>query len=285
MGTSPSAQSAEVIADNVLCVSCGLSLRGVAADASCPQCATPVARSLGARLSNRDAGWLLYQAGTMPLLAVACLMGRGPSAASFLDLLPYGYEGVSPYVCAAAALVQAGAAVWAAWRLDAFDPTATGEEPESFWPRRLKVASVGLAGSLLMMAFFLVTRSGYGQLHPGNPVRPGPLLFGLAFLTATLYFAMRIVHRLALRAGDPSLERHAYAMVWALPGSQLVPYLFLVLSSIGIHNELLRYGRVVTEWIHIIAVAAALFLLGRMYDRLRHLAIGATPAESSAQGS
>lgn len=44
---------------SLLCVSCGYDLRGLPAEGACPECATPIARSLlGDRLAGADVRWL-----------------------------------------------------------------------------------------------------------------------------------------------------------------------------------------------------------------------------------
>jgi hypothetical protein len=48
-----------VICDDVTCVACGYNLRGLADDGKCPECATPIARSIGGNsLRNADRDWL-----------------------------------------------------------------------------------------------------------------------------------------------------------------------------------------------------------------------------------
>jgi hypothetical protein len=59
MMSEPSTSPLADDGDDVLCIACGYSLRGLSAEGDCPECGLPVEKSLrGNRLADADPGWL-----------------------------------------------------------------------------------------------------------------------------------------------------------------------------------------------------------------------------------
>jgi hypothetical protein len=268
----PEALSPEIDAD-LPCSACDYNLKGLPADANCPECGQPIARTLRFGLIHSDPAWLRRQAAAVPWLAALCI-----NRISRPDFLYPNYP-VAAYIGHALNIVAAGLALFACWQLSTPDArsTAPGDEDGSI-RRGLRLAAVVLLG-LNVAAFPLFHRA------PVSPYgRPTWLLMyalPIAF-AATQFLALLLLARLARRSGSRSLQTHARVLLYVFPTLPLVGMLLYSIPILDL-REFAEVAMAIYQTLGFlggVALLAMLILLGRMYEVLRTAA--ATAAASAA---
>ena len=194
---------------DIPCVICGYDLRGLSAQARCPECGAEVGRSLhGDLLEYADFGWVLslrrgsaliawsinlFLAGWVVVFGLGMLLGslgvlsaRSPAAKYMNALFP------------AVAVVSSVMLCWGVWLFTRQEPRELGVEEQTS-VRRLTRAAVILVVLLLSLRLVLVFGS-FARYVDGAAL--------LAFICASAGAARR-VHHLAPRLPAPKLEQKA----------------------------------------------------------------------------
>ncbi len=267
------------VAADVACRRCGYNLRGLPAARACPECRTPVERSLRSDLlANSDPAWvrriasgvlvLQFSAGAVWALSAwqvcAWLLVQSP----FLRALTF----------AAWAAVW-GASLLGAWLATARDPAAGPEPPGS---ARRAVRGFAAAIFVLRPATDLIVAAG-GAV-------PGAWALGGAALAIAGYLSLLVYLReLARRLPDPDLERLTRSLAWGL-GATVVGLVALAAIFAGLAGlrgsspfQNLAFGLTAGSF-GFAALALAVFvwlslgLLGRYRRSLRAAAAAAVAA-------
>jgi hypothetical protein len=232
----------DVISTDWICVGCGYNLRGLGRSGRCPECNTPIARSLRmARLANSDPRWLaLVRDGAM--IVAACDL---VSAARTLLLIALRYalqyraltRAVLPYRIALLStgvrLTIVGAAFVGAWLLAKPEPRplSRGSAKSAIRLRQLYVCALAatLIYNFLLVKYFLVdVQRAWG-------------IFESLLWMLICFLLWRYLTTLARRLNQLRLLERARALRWLLPlgiaGGRLV-YLtlyFFGLASMRTH--------------------------------------------------
>ena len=191
--------------ETVRCRRCGYDLRGLAADARCPECGTPVKLALASELLVFcDPQWIAR----VRRGAVAVLAGLGGIVGLTFAFLVFRFHGFLGAFLAFAfpSLMAVGASM-----MTEADPRGFADRQEAIerWTARL-----GLAAALAWQAVVLVLRSSDagGVISAAGHVLDVPL----SLLRAAGEWAMYMyAGRLALRVPDPLLARRARSLAWA----------------------------------------------------------------------
>lgn len=201
----PIEASQATIADDMPCVICGYNLRGLTAAGRCPECGSPVARSIhGDLLRYADGDWL-----------AKLLLGIRLMLWSILTGLVLGIFAIiaralaSPMVFAAGlTIIMAGLDVAAAILITVQEPRITLSEKTVTWRKAVRTcAGAAFFGQILQQ---LGTASGDFRWL----VIVGTAL-GLANVVA--YFGKLIyLRQFALRIPDPRLARSTKIVMWGL---------------------------------------------------------------------
>jgi hypothetical protein len=243
------------VATDTLCVRCSYNLKGLPPTGNCPECGTPVERSLrGDRLIYSDADYLRKltngSAWIVTAIALDCLLYVGGlSVLNMRSTLSLG-PGLTVVQQGAKVLV-AGASIYGYWQFSAPDPgqlsTNRGQTP-----RRLIRIAAGIKGLSTLCTFLFVASLGYlpsiNQISGGRGATAlGAVALALALLSAVVYLAdraasciqffaaMLYVRWLAGRIPSPTLVKRATIYTW------LLPVLFVFLCCIGYVISLLLY--------------------------------------------
>lgn len=201
------------------CVGCGYDLAGLANDACCPECSTPVARS-------RQGGWLLFAS---PHFLRSVVRGSICIEVGVLASLVWFFadDSVSQSGLAGAAIATlvSGAIVACTvtgyWLFTTPEPAFELQEASTSARRVLRIASVVYGVSALVATLDAIFGSSTSLL-PGVAPAWGPLLtlsvlvqvasWAFVFFAAMLYVAW-----LARRVPDPALAQRSSTYMWVLP--------------------------------------------------------------------
>ncbi|MDB5320005.1 MAG: hypothetical protein JWN40_1636 [Phycisphaerales bacterium] len=267
------ALSPEIDAD-LPCSICDYNLKGLAANANCPECGQPVGRTLRFGLIHGDPAWLRRQAAAVPWLAALCVTNVVRSDFRYLNFPATVYIGHALNIAAS------GVALLACWRLAVPDPrSTTGADEDGSIRRGLRLAA------LLLL---LLTVAALPFFHPAPESiydRPtGPLTFARpVLLTLTDFLAMLLLARLAHRSASRSLRTHARAVLYIFPPLPIA-VLFLYRTPFISFEPFAEVAPVILQVFDFVAAAALfamLILLGRMYEVLRAAAAAAASAATS----
>jgi hypothetical protein len=213
MNDIPRALPIETIEVDTACLHCGYNLRGLRADGLCPECGSPIGRSvLGNFLRYSDVTWL--QA-----------VGKGTTVKLWvigLSILLGAASGVAGTFGAAEALVLpavivSGLGLWGAWLITTQEPRmALHEDPVTLRKAVRLCAVLAFFGGLVSNSQFLVT----------DPAEQAILLIVGSSLSLAgivqLFGELVYYRRFARRVPDDSLERSTTAVLWGLPISYAV---------------------------------------------------------------
>ncbi len=259
---SPEALSAEIDAD-LPCSGCDYNLKGLPADANCPECGQLIARTRRFGLINSDPAWLRRQAAAVPWLAALCVTNVIRSDFSYMNFRAAAYTGHALTIAAS------GVALLACWHLSVPDTSsspAAADEDGSI--RR------GLRLAALLLLILNVAALPLFHRAPGSPFeRPsGPPTFARPIvLAAAQFLALLLLTRLAHRAGSRSLRTHARALLYVFPALPLAVLLLYRTPFFDVRAfaEVAMAVYLAFDFFAAAALFAMLILLGRMYEVLR----------------
>jgi hypothetical protein len=202
------ARDAEISVD-VPCVHCGYNLRGLTRDKFCPECGTPINRSIfGNQLRYADPGWLeKVRLGTSLklwniLLVILVAVGQTVITA----------VGLPPALSIVLGLIGSGLGLWAAFLITAPEPrVALQENPITLRKAVRACAVLAFVGSVLID---LVESGGI----PAFMVILG-LAGGVCMLAGVVQLFGELVYyrRFARRVPNPKLEKSTTTVLWGLP--------------------------------------------------------------------
>lgn len=201
--------SAGMVVGDVQCRRCGYSVRGLPADGVCPECATPVGRSLlGDLLKFAEPAWVRKVASGMSLILWGILVGilfnciAGAFGRYFQDARPLF-----------ALVVTLGGSllgVIGTWMMTSRDPSGIGED-SAVNARKIVRATliVGMAGGIL---------NGISPLAPGDAARTAiAVVGGLCMIVSLLgeWYRFLYYETIARRIPDPRLAGRSRFLRWA----------------------------------------------------------------------
>ena len=238
------------------CVICGYSLRGLATDASCPECGTPVNRSLRGEEPNcASPQWL-----RLVRMGVAFSL-----AGHFFHILP-SFQ-FARYVGPSGASVQTGAVmiayilnVAAAWLITAGEPRLKGQRSSS-------LHGLLRTGATIQFGLLILSRTGLiAKITPGaNAIGLTVTVVGVTVSAIVVTAWYIVLRRLALRRDDAQLARSTRVMMAGLVAYHVISLIFLLTSTLGtIHSVLsaIYYafflGQMVVETLYIILLTRSL---------------------------
>jgi hypothetical protein len=193
---------AHTVAQDVSCLRCGYNLRGLSSDSRCPECGSPVERSIqGDQLRFADPNWLRT-------------LRRGVAFMLWNLLIIFAinvFAGVATTIVSAPVLVPIAGIVGAALGLAAMYLVTAPEPREMFAGQTFKLRKA--VRILAIIGFAGVTcQQGFGNVG-GLPV-----LVAGAFLTFVGAFGhvglLALLRRFALRAPDFGLASQTRVVLW-----------------------------------------------------------------------
>jgi hypothetical protein len=279
----PGPATSGVVESSVPCVDCGYDLRGLDAGGECPECGTPVARSLtGDLLADAAPGWLRTIARGQRLVSRGTVVFVGAVVFGIISSLAIGTLGfyVRASTIAAISLVTEPVLEVASWvglvlvlvgtlLLTAQEPRDTLLEP---WTSSRSVARLGLGAAIVLGALFFVSglRPLGLPLGLARAVTGVPLAFAVAIGGAGL---LRWLARLAERIPDAVMARDARRD--ARRFAVLLPAAVLA----GIGGQLAgRPGMFPASWARVLTISQGIFLIATMVLVLLLIAEGAAIA-------
>lgn len=212
-----------VIMQSVPCLECGYVVRGMKASQFCPECGTPIARSLrGLLLRFADVAWLgMVRAGITFVAAFVLLNVLMPP-----DLISAWFDGdpvITPVLWVVMAFVT-GLFLVGQWMLTTAEPTGILSRREDRWRLTIRALSV-LAVLLLLLHDAVVTRIG--------PAIEAPVTAATAIvILGVVVFTGRYMRGIADRIPDEEL-RTATTMTAIGLGVSLGGYIVTVLWMAG----------------------------------------------------
>jgi hypothetical protein len=251
--TSPSIP--DLAATDVPCLSCGYNLRGLSDSGRCPECGTPIVRSLmGNLLEFSSANYieslrrgativkasiLLSIISTLLLLLLSILNAAVVTASGALHTAIQTAYGVAAVVCLGSSV--AFYAGW--WLLSDPDPAIVGSETGATHRRVLRVtAAAGAATTALSSVAQLGAPAPASAAMPGGVIGTITMAAGIAGTIAwiVMYFAsMRYARWLAPRLPDPWVDARAKLLTW------LGPVLYIFGCGVGAIVALVFYWNLV----------------------------------------
>jgi ABC-type multidrug transport system fused ATPase/permease subunit len=217
------------------CLQCGFDVRGMSAASRCPECGTPISRSLQGNFlvfSSTDYVGSLHSGLTMILIAVLLQLALG--IAMFIVAISLGVKGAltggNPAMMntnlwsSLAGIPITGLLLWGWWQFSAPDPAMIGNE-------KGQTARTLIRASVIALAAVTVA-----QLLALSPVALNAVVMtsmGLGVLAAaasiTQFFASMVYVRwLAPRIPAPDLAKQANRYLWLLPVIYVVGICVLV---------------------------------------------------------
>jgi hypothetical protein len=218
--------SAGMIAQDLICVRCGYNLRGISPEGVCPECGTPIGRSVrGNLLEFADPDWVERISGGMKWVVgavgvrIACGVFAGYATG------PLGLFGVTAasadilfWIVRQASELVLVAGLWRATEADPGEPQA--ESMESRQIARYALAAAMLASLIVGLA--------------GGSAELGLILIAQGIRLVGLLAISRYAASLALRIPDKPLARHTQIVVWGLAITEgCVLLLMAAMASLG----------------------------------------------------
>lgn len=200
--------------EDIPCIHCGYNLRTLHREALCPECSTPVGRSLrGDFLQYSDPDWVQRVAGGATWLAASLLLGLVLGAAGFVvhDVIPRTLS----------AALGGLASFIAYWLLTAPEPRIAGRSDD----RARLTARICAVIKITLVVLGL------------PPDQSRNLAMGLGVLsglvTIVQLFAVFIyLRRLAVRIPDLRLARSTVIVMWGFAGTASVMFVMTVLTML-----------------------------------------------------
>jgi len=223
----PEALPVQPLTTDIACARCGYNLRGLRAGHLCPECGTPIERSLiGNLLRFADPVWLdklrLGVALKLWMLLVALVVGAGGAVAAAFGLF---------VIQAALSLVAGVLGLWALWLITTPEPNiATTEDPMSL-RRLLRVCAV--------IGFFGGQAQAFTGATPG--IAPGALPGILVLVTIGVMMLVGLVamfgefvylRRFASRIPDQKLADNTTVVMWGFCGATAVVIIMAAIAAI-----------------------------------------------------
>jgi hypothetical protein len=195
-----------VLTDDTSCIRCGYNLRGLSPDGLCPECATPIGRSLrGDLLRFADPDWLarLRFGASLKLwnIVVSFLLGFAGSILVGTIRLPH-------VVAHATIWVGAALGLWATFLITAQEPRISLHEDTVTLRTAIRFcAAAGFLGTMLQPVLGSLGMSSLIVILTG-----GCALLGLAAWFGELVYFRRFAHRVP----DPKLAKTTARLMWTM---------------------------------------------------------------------
>lgn len=203
------------IAEDMPCVHCGYNLRGLTPEMSCPECGTPINRSIfGNQLRYADPEWLkkLLFGTTLKLWNIVIGLVIGVGAAIVMMV------GLPAVLVILLMLVGAGLGLWATFLITTQEPrVALAEDPISLRKAVRFCAVCAVSGQLLNQV------AGLGGGSSLTLIIVGQVLSLAAIVQA--FGELVYYRRFARRIPDPKLERSTSIVLWGLPAATALLFL------------------------------------------------------------
>lgn len=277
---APTGIEAHVVTDNRRCVTCSYDLRGLLSSGSCPECGTPIAKSLRDNLLINSSpeylakihrGVFFVQAaiigmilvvflGILGMIVVGVLAGMGGGRGGGVSWFGvYGVQVVSSLL----SLVYAGVALYGWWLFSEADPRASATD-RGETPRRIVRIAVIVEAALTvaMQAVSMISLAGIGVAAGGGTAGTGAAGVGVgvsamvivsALLTLAYYVALAVryfasmlyVRWLSARIPNEKAMARAKYMMWLGPLLCTVGVAILVgpLIALVVYYNLLDWVR------------------------------------------
>ncbi len=219
----PEAVPVQPLATDLPCARCGYNLRGLRTDHLCPECGTPIERSLqGNLLHFADPGWLdtlrLGVALKLWMVVIALVVGIGGTVAAAVGLF---------VVQAAMSLVAGALGLWAIWLITAPEPNiATNEDPMSLRRLLRGCAVIGFLGGQVQT----LTGAAPGAM-PGIVVLVAIGVMMLVGLVA-MFGEFVYLRRFARRIPNDKLADNTTVVMWGFCGTIAVAVIVAVVLAI-----------------------------------------------------
>jgi hypothetical protein len=249
-------QGASVLPAETRCYHCQYDLQGLDPTSNCPECGRAIALTLTFGLESADRTWVRRQAKTMLLLIALPLIHAGSEWRGPADRAYRWTHTVITWLAV-------GTTVWGCWRLSTPEPERDPGDAQSGISRGLRLCVLAYAAFALSLPFWDVFRQFW-------------LVIAYAGLGATLlveWLSVRLVLLMTLRCGRSSLTTHARLVMWALPATLAVRWVWPY-SPYMVPPNVFYILHAASWWASILAAVTAVALLGRMHEVLRLVADG-----------
>jgi hypothetical protein len=253
------------------CLSCGYNLRGLdAAEGACPECGTPVWRSLQGNLlkfSSPDYLRALHLGVFIILVAILVRIGgmlvggiglAGLSAVTAQDGRWLGLVEAVNAAIGLADMALALALIWGWWLFSSPDPAVLGNETGDTPRRVLRAAAIVLGVTELVGGGAEI--AGVGSIALSPAVQGTIAIFGIVALAAWIvkfFAAMLYLRWLAPRLPNRQVDERAKMLMWLGPlllvfGCLVIPYIVALVLYLNLLNWVrIDIGRIRTESRHL----------------------------------
>ncbi|UCG15199.1 MAG: hypothetical protein JSV19_07865 [Phycisphaerales bacterium] len=198
------------ISEDTPCVQCGYNLRGLTQDKSCPECGTPIARSvLGDQLRYADPQWLerLRFGTSLKLWNILIAIVIGAVAAII------GGLGLPQALVELLALVGAGLGLWAAFLITTPEPRVLMREDPINLRKLVRACAVA---SVLGQFSSHAQRTAAADIRVVLTIVAGVLaVAGVVQMFGELVYYRRFAHRIP----DARLQKSTTIVLWGLPSA------------------------------------------------------------------
>jgi hypothetical protein len=255
MEPPPDSTPPSLLTDDRPCLTCGYSLRGLTTADVCPECATPVARSLRGDLLRYSSGEYVATLHRGVVLIQASVVGYfliliGLPIAGIIGAIATGSASLriaasSPTIMTGLSTLVGLGSILGWWMFSARDP-ALGERDEG------ATARVVVRTTIMVQALATVVQRAVGT--PFGSPGSGPsavidilgALVGLASMISVVvwwFAAMRYIRRLAPRIPSERILRRANLLTWLFPVLLILVCLGWLVDFILYYNLLERIRR------------------------------------------
>jgi len=213
---------------DLACARCGYNLRGLRADHLCPECGTPIERSLAGNLLRfADPAWVdklrLGVALKLWMMLIALIVGVGGAAASAFGLF---------VIQAVLSLITGVLGLWALWLITAPEPNVAKTEDPMSLRRLLRACAV--------IGFFGGQAQTFTGATPGMTpgALPGVVLLGAVGVMmliglGAMFGEFVYLRRFARRIPDPKLADNTTVVMWGFCGTMALAITLFAVASIA----------------------------------------------------